>query len=85
MAQDARRFAIGTLALCPGLDGGQLSAIADFAYNCGLGRLQASTLRRRVNAGDVEGAKAELARWVRGGGKVLLGLVIRRAAEAALL
>lgn len=85
LEQDAIRFARGTIALCPRLDGTALNAIADFAYNLGLGRLQASTLRRRLNAGDFEQAKHELGKWVNGGGRKLPGLVLRRAAEAALL
>ena len=48
MKQDALRFARGTLKLCPELTGSRLCAIADFAYNLGLGALQASTLRRKV-------------------------------------
>lgn len=74
--------------LCPGLsDWGPKStgAILDFAFNCGVGALSGSTLRKRINADDVAGAKTELMRWVRGGGRVLPGLVKRRAAEAALL
>jgi lysozyme len=71
--------------LCPGLRGERLAAIADFAYNLGLGRLKASTLRRRLNAGDYAGARQELRKWVRGGGRVLPGLVLRREAEAALV
>lgn len=82
---DALKFAKGTLALCPDLSGDALCAIADFAYNLGLGRLRASTLRRRINEGDYEAAAAELRKWVRGGGRVLRGLVLRREAEAALL
>lgn len=85
LSRDAENFAVGTLVLCPGLDGDRLAAIADFAYNLGLGRLKASTLRRRLNAGDFEAAKAELGKWVNGGGRKLPGLVIRRAAEGALL
>lgn len=76
------------LRLCPGLpDWGDeaTGAILDFAFNCGTGALGASTLRKRINADDAEGARAELMKWVRGGGKVLPGLVRRRAAEAALL
>jgi lysozyme len=61
-----------------------LAAMTDFAYNLGVPRYRASTLRRRVDAEDWEGAKPELARWTRGGGRVLPGLVRRRAAEAAL-
>ena len=77
----------GVLRLCPGLadDEKRCNAIVDFAYNLGIGRLQTSTLRRKINAQDWDGAKAELMKWTRGGGKVLPGLVMRRTAEAALL
>ena len=85
MRMDALKFARGTVALCPNLKGERLSAIADFAYNLGLGALQASTLRRVVNACNWEAAKVQLMRWVRGGGRVLPGLVKRRKAEANLL
>jgi lysozyme len=85
MQADALKFAKGTLRLCPGLTGAGLCAIADFAYNLGLGKLRASTLRRKINAGDMETAKMELHKWVRGGGRILPGLVLRRQAEAALL
>lgn len=85
MHMDALKFARGTAALCPSLKGDRLSAIADFAYNLGLGALQASTLRRVVNAGAWDQAKTQLMRWVRGGGRVLPGLVRRRKAEADLI
>lgn len=85
LEMDAARFAKGANLLCPTLDGDGLCAIADFAYNCGTSRLKASTLRRCINDGDIEGAKRELMKWTRGGGRVLPGLVVRRAAEAALL
>lgn len=45
------------------LDGDQLCAIADFAYNLGTGRLKSSTLRRKLNAGDIDGATDELRKW----------------------
>lgn len=82
---DAVRFSNGTRVMCPGLDGDRLCAIADFAYNLGLGALRGSTLRRRLNAEDWDAARQELRRWVRGGGRKLPGLVLRREAEAALL
>lgn len=86
-------YAPGVLRQCPGLlplalleaDWRKLNAIVDFAYNLGVGRLQTSTLRRRINACDWDGAAAELGKWVWGGGRKLPGLVARRAAEAALL
>ena len=62
-----------------------LGAITDFAYNLGVARYRASTLRRRINEEDFEGAKTELGRWVRGGGRVLRGLVLRRQAELGFL
>ena len=88
LEHDALRFAVGTLAACPRLANepdARLCAIGDWAYNLGLGALRGSTLRKRVNAGRWEDAKYELGRWVRAGGRILKGLVIRRAAEAALL
>lgn len=62
-----------------------LGAMTDFAYNLGVARYRASTLRKRVNACDWVGAREELLKWVRGGGRVLPGLVKRRQAEARLL
>lgn len=80
-------FLPGVLRACPGLALHEraCNAIVDWAYNLGVGRLQSSTLRRRINAGDWEGAREQLALWVRGGGRVLPGLVRRRTAEAAFI
>lgn len=64
---------------------GRLAAIVDFTFNLGAGRLQTSTLRRRVNQRDWSGADVELRRWVYGGGRVLPGLVARREAEVMLV
>ncbi|MCE2646976.1 MAG: lysozyme [Burkholderiaceae bacterium] len=77
-----------TLRFCPVLatqPEGRLAAIVDFTFNLGAGRLQTSTLRRRVNQQDWIAVGQELRRWVYGGGKVLPGLVTRREAEVALL
>ena len=63
---------------------GQFDALVSFAYNVGLGKLKGSTLLRKLNAGDLQGAAAEFDKWVHGGGEVLPGLVKRRAAEKAL-
>ena len=77
----------GVLRNCPGLilDERRCNAIVDFAYNLGTGRLQTSTLKRKINANDWEGAKEQLMLWTKGGGKVLPGLLKRRTAECALL
>lgn len=86
-------YAPGVLRLCPGLlplavlndDWGKFCAVVDFCYNLGVGRLQTSTLRRKINEQDWAGAKEQLMLWVRGGGKVLPGLVRRRQAECLFL
>lgn len=76
------------LKLCPTLPElgpGPTAAILDFTYNLGTGRLQSSTLRKKINSLELEAAQEELLKWVRGGGKVLPGLVKRRQAESVLL
>lgn len=62
----------------------RLAALIDFTFNLGTGRLKASTLRKRVNAGDWAAAKVEIMKWTKGGGRVLRGLVLRREAERKL-
>jgi lysozyme len=62
-----------------------LGALTDFAYNLGVARYRASTLRKRIDVQDWPGAREQLALWVFGGGKKLPGLVKRRAAEAVFL
>lgn len=87
MVQDAQLFALASLKASPILaqDANKHSAIADFCFNLGTTRYKASTLRRKIDAGDWEGAADELPKWVWGGGRKLPGLVLRRAAEARLL
>lgn len=88
LAQDLMTALAATLRYCPVLateSESRLAAIVDFTFNLGAGRLQASTLRRRINQLDWAVAGQELRRWVYGGGKVLPGLVIRREAEALRL
>ncbi len=66
------------------LEENQFSALASFAFNVGGGNLKASTLRAKLNRLDYLGAANELPKWRRGGGKILRGLVLRRAAEKSL-
>ena len=77
----------GVLRNCPILatDERKCNSIVDFAYNCGVGRLQTSTLKRKINASDWDGAKEQLMLWTKGGGRVLPGLLKRRISECALL
>jgi lysozyme len=88
LAQDLKVALAATLRYCPVLatePENRLAAIVDFTFNLGAGRLQTSTLRRRVNQRDWDASARELRRWVYGGGRVLPGLVTRREAEVALL
>lgn len=88
LRQDLRTALTATLRYCPLLaiePEERLAAIVDFTFNLGAGRLQTSTLRRRINQRDWAAAASELRRWVYGGGKVLPGLVTRREAEVAWL
>jgi lysozyme len=84
--QITRVYLPGALRLCPTADTPQrMAALADFAFNLGLARLKSSTLRKRVLAQDWPAAATELRKWVRGGGRVLPGLVARREAEVRLV
>lgn len=88
LSQDLMTAMRATLRYCPVLSAepeSRLAAIIDFTFNLGAGRLQTSTLRRRVNDRDWQGVALELRRWVYGGGRVLPGLVLRRSAEIAQL
>ncbi len=88
LARDLQSALAASLRYCPVLvtePEERLAAIVDFPFNLGAGRLQASTLRRRINQRDWPGSVRELRRWVYGGGRVLPGLVVRRAEEASLL
>lgn len=60
---------------------GQFDALVSFAYNLGLRSLSTSTLLRKLNAGDKQGAADEFGKWVNAGGVRLNGLVKRREAE----
>ena len=62
-----------------------LAAAIDFAYNLGVARYRASTLRKRLEAEDWSGAKQQFMRWTKAGGRELPGLVRRRKAEVSLL
>ena len=59
----------------------QLGAMTSLAYNIGIGAFGSSTLLRLFNAGQTDLAAAQFAVWRRAGGKVLQGLVNRRADE----
>lgn len=64
----------------------QVAALVSWAYNVGAGAVEDSTLRKRLLAGEDPAVvvQAELPRWNKAGGKVMEGLVRRRADEVKL-
>jgi len=80
-----REFVPGVLAVITrSMRQCELDAMVDLAYNVGVAAFQDSTLVRKFNAGDTAGAADEFLRWDKAGGKSLLGLRRRRAADRAL-
>jgi len=72
-------------ALTKEINENQFSALVCFAYNVGVGAFKKSTLLRKININpNDETIAVEFAKWTKAGGKVLLGLVRRRKAEADL-
>lgn len=84
LQRDLERFEKVVAELDPKATDNQFAALVSFAFNLGADALRRSTLLRKHIQGDYAGAKAEFARWKYAGGKVLNGLIRRRAAEAEL-
>jgi lysozyme len=79
---DLARFEAGVLRLIKvPLTQGQFDALVSFSFNVGLGNLQNSTLRMKVNRSEFEAAAEQFLVWTKAGGKVLPGLVKRRTHE----
>ena len=88
LSNDLAKAERAVYRICPGMlleSKERQGAIIDFVFNLGAGRLQASTLRRRIQQRNWPEVQYELRRWIRGGGKILPGLVLRREAEAKLV
>jgi len=74
---------IGRLVKVP-LTSNQRSSLISLVYNIGSGNFQKSTMRMKLNRRDYIGAANEFWKWRRAGGRILRGLVLRRASEARL-
>ncbi|HDI1575870.1 lysozyme [Acinetobacter baumannii] len=85
LKNDLNRFevAINKLVKVP-LSQNQFDALASFTYNLGETNLANSTLLKKLNKGDYQGAADQFLVWNKAGGKVMKGLVRRREAERAL-
>lgn len=66
------------------LNQNQFDALVSFVFNVGERAFMRSSLLRRLNEGNYTDAANELLRWKHAGGRVLPGLVKRRAAEREL-
>lgn len=62
----------------------QFNALVSFAFNVGVGAFRKSTLLKVLNKGEYGKVPNELSKWVKDNGKVVQGLVKRRALEAAM-
>ena len=81
---DLARFEQGVSRYCPVyLTQSQFDALVSFSFNLGLGVLQRSTLRQKINRGDADAAKVIL-KYNMAGGRILKGLTRRRIAEYRL-
>ncbi|MDF0540734.1 lysozyme [Sphingobium sp. H39-3-25] len=84
LANDLRRFEKAVNQHGGTMTQSQFDAMVSLAFNIGSEAFRKSTLLKKHLAGDFEGAAAQFSRWNKAVGKVLAGLVKRRAAEAAL-
>ena len=84
LRQDLKRFeeAVSN-AIVVTLTEHEFDAVVSFTFNCGIGALESSTFRRRINSGEDKALcfRQEFIRWTSGG---LPGLIRRRNAEIEL-
>lgn len=62
----------------------QFDALVSLVFNIGGGNFAKSTLLKKINARNFEGAADEFPRWNRAAGRVMAGLTKRRHAEQSL-
>jgi len=86
LRQDLRRFESGVLRYCSGgnITQNRLDGLVSFAFNCGLGTLQHSSIRMRHNREDYQGAADAFLLYNKAGGIINKGLTRRRNEERAM-
>ncbi len=85
LRQDVAMFEDGVdAAVSRDISAAQFSALVSFAYNVGLGNFKKSSVLKAVNAGNFEAVPRRLHLWNKAGGRVLAGLIRRRAEEGAM-
>ncbi|WP_340616469.1 lysozyme [Xenorhabdus entomophaga] len=60
---------------------GQFDALCSFIFNLGIGNFTYSTLLKKLNAGDYQGAAREFLKWDRANGREIPDLLRRRESE----
>ena len=85
MADDLKKFesAVNSAVTVP-INQNQFDALVSLTYNIGMGAFKESTLLKKLNEADYKSASAQFAVWNKGGGKIMQGLVNRRAEERKL-
>ena len=85
LRQDAEKVAkqVAPMVHVP-LSQQEFDALVCFVFNVGIGNFAKSTLLKKLNAGDYDGAANELPKWNKAAGKVMAGLTRRREAEREL-
>lgn len=85
LASDVKKFEFGIQRyINVQLTQNQFDALISFAFNLGLGTLQRSTLRQKLNRGDIQGCLESWTKYNKAGGKVIPQLDKRRKTEIAL-
>ncbi|MCO5092680.1 lysozyme [Bosea sp. (in: a-proteobacteria)] len=85
LSRDLATFEVAvSKAVTAPLNQNQFDALVSLAFNIGAGAFAKSTLVKKLNARDYAGAADQFSVWNKAAGKVMKGLVTRRAAERAL-
>lgn len=84
LAHDAAKAGDAVERMVKAATQGQFDALTDFVFNLGAGALAGSTLLQLHNHGDYAGAAAQFGRWTHCNGRILPGLILRRAGEVHL-
>ncbi|MDX1221192.1 glycoside hydrolase family protein [Sinorhizobium medicae] len=85
LEQDTKwaRLAVQNLVLV-NLSDDQFGALSSFVFNVGQSNFKTSKMLRLLNAGETDLAAGQFGRWIKARGRILPGLVARRACEEAL-
>jgi len=85
LCRDLERFEAAVESLVEiELNSSENDALVSFCFNLGRGALAKSTLLKKLNDGDREGAAKEFPKWCRANGKLVQGLLNRRNEEAEM-